>query len=187
MRSSDLQYALNIDFGSVIKTNNYLDIDSSLIDKFSKLDIFNTPKKKIGLFWQGNKKIFKNRSLPIDYVYKIVQNNNYKFYSFQIDNIVSDNDNIINLNEYINDYADTAALLKNMDLLVTIDSSIVHMAGAIGIKTFLLLPYTAEWRWFFDSDTSFWYDSVKIFRQSSPNNWDNVVDNLILKLDNYAY
>ena len=55
---------------------------------------------------------------------------------------------------------------KNIDVLITIDSAIAHLAGAMGVKTFLLLPYASEWRWFVETEKTDWYDSVRIFKQS---------------------
>ena len=74
---------------------------------------------------------------------------------------------------------DTAALLKNIDVLITIDSSIAHLAGAIGVKTILMLPYDTEWRWFNDTDTTPWYDSVKIFKQDINSSWCDVVSRIM--------
>ena len=82
---------------------------------------------------------------------------------------------MIDLSNYINDYLDTASLLKNIDILVTIDTSIAHLAGALGIKTFLLLPYDSEWRWFTDEEKTPWYDSIKIFKQKNTNDWKEVI------------
>ena len=130
--------------------------------------------KKIGLFWQGNKRVFKNRSIPFDEIKKLLSEP-YKFYSFQIDNSEK-HDNLINLSDYINDYSDTASLLKQIDLLITIDSSIAHMAGALGVKTFLLLPYTPEWRWYNDDKKTRWYDSITIFKQTKIGNWASVIE-----------
>ena len=79
------------------------------------------------------------------------------------------------MSSYIKDYTDTAIFLKNIDILVTIDTSIAHLAGAMGIKTFLLLPYDSEWRWFTDEEKTPWYDSIKIFKQKEPNNWKDVI------------
>ena len=83
---------------------------------------------------------------------------------------------LIDLAPYIKDYFDTAGFLKNIDLLITIDSSIANLAGAMGVKTFLLLPYRTDWRWFYDTETTSWYDSVKIFKQKIPFCWDEVIE-----------
>ena len=78
----------------------------------------------------------------------------------------------------IGSYEDSAAFLKNMDVLVTIDTSIANLAGALGVKTFLLLPKTSEWRWFYDNDKTPWYDSVKILKAEKDLVWDDVMKRL---------
>ena len=65
-----------------------------------------------------------------------------------------------------------------MDLLITVDSSIVHMAGAIGKRTYLILPCTAEWRWFKDEKNTLWYNSVELFRQKNSNDAGGVIDRI---------
>ena len=172
----DIQLALGMDFDNIPSSKGYLKVNEDLIKMFSKLPVFNTEKKKIGLFWQGNKRIFKNRSINFEIIKKFTENKNYNFYSFKIDEKIEETDNFYDLSEHIKDYSETAALLKNIDILVTIDSSIAHMAGAIGVKTYLLLPKTAEWRWFNDEKATPWYDSVTIFKQKECANWEEVLN-----------
>ncbi len=183
----DLQYILGMDFNNIPHPEGYLKPDKNLIKYFSNLDIFNNNNKKIGLFWQGNKKIFKNRSISFDILSHILKLKNITWYSFQYENGVENIEGLYNLNNYIKNYDDTAALLYNIDLLITIDSSIAHMAGALGIKTLLLLPYTAEWRWFNDTKTTPWYNSIEIFRQTKINDWNSVINKVKEELLSYAY
>ena len=180
----DVPYALNMDLYNIPFSNGYLNADEQLINKFSKLDIFKSEKKKIGLFYKGNRKIFKNRSINFNEFVDLLKSDNCVFYSFQIDDNLKESDNVINLKKYIKDYNDTAALLKTIDLLITIDSSIVHAAGALGVKTLLLLPKTAEWRWFNDEYTTPWYESVKIYKQKISKDWSEPINRLKKELVN---
>ena len=77
----------------------------------------------------------------------------------------------IDLAPRIKDCADTAALLAQMDLLITVDTSISHLAGALGIPTWVLLPHRIDWRWSPGEGISDWYPSIRIFRQPSPGDW----------------
>lgn len=72
-------------------------------------------------------------------------------------------------------FQDTAALMENLDLIVTVDTSIVHLAGALGRPTWLLNRHGSEWRWLLDRADSPWYPSVRIFRQPAPNDWESVL------------
>ncbi|MBV8209845.1 MAG: tetratricopeptide repeat protein, partial [Burkholderiaceae bacterium] len=75
----------------------------------------------------------------------------------------------------LNDFAETAALLSCLDLAITVDTSVAHLAGALGIPVWVLLPVNADWRWLLDRDDSPWYSSVRLFRQSAAGDWDTVM------------
>jgi len=68
--------------------------------------------------------------------------------------------------------------------LITVDTSVAHVAGALGVKTFLILPYDSDWRWFDNTETTEWYDSVRIFKQESVLDWQEVFDRIELELLN---
>jgi hypothetical protein len=74
------------------------------------------------------------------------------------------------------DIVDTAADLLNMDLLITVDTMAAHLAGALGVDTWVLLPYEADWRWMVNRDDSPWYPTMRLFRQTSQGDWDSVVE-----------
>jgi ADP-heptose:LPS heptosyltransferase len=77
--------------------------------------------------------------------------------------------------------ADTAALIQEMDLIVTVDTSVVHVAGAIGKEAWLLLPYRYEWRWGLEGESNRWYDSVRVIRQPRHGDWDSVLNDVFIK------
>lgn len=79
-------------------------------------------------------------------------------------------------------FMDTAALMKNMDLIITLDTAPAHLAGALGITTWLYLPFAAEWRWMVARSDSPWYPTMRLFRQHRPGNWDEVVQDMITAL-----
>ncbi len=176
-----LLYPLNESLKDIPYSKGYLKVSDKKIEQMSKYDFLDTSKKKIGIFWQGNPSIFKNRSIKLKYLKPLFDIKNTQIYSFQISTVDIESDKLkpqlplIDLSPYIKSFEDTAAFLKNIDILVTIDTSIANLAGALGIKTYLMLPYLTEWRWFYDTDRTPWYDSVKIFKQKTPGNWDEVV------------
>jgi ADP-heptose:LPS heptosyltransferase len=83
--------------------------------------------------------------------------------------------NVINVAEELITLADTAALIEQMDLVITVDTSIVHIAGALGKETWLLLPKLYEWRWGLEGEENDWYDSVRVIRQTEHANWAAVL------------
>jgi tetratricopeptide (TPR) repeat protein len=78
----------------------------------------------------------------------------------------------------LRDFSDTAALLDLMDLVITIDSSLAHLAGAMGKPVWILLPYNPDWRWLLDRIDSPWYPSARLFRQQQIGNWATVIDHV---------
>jgi ADP-heptose:LPS heptosyltransferase len=76
----------------------------------------------------------------------------------------------------VEDMADTAAHISNLDLVITVDTSVAHLAGALGKPVWILLPANAEWRWFLDRDDSPWYPSARLFRQRERGEWAEVLD-----------
>jgi ADP-heptose:LPS heptosyltransferase len=82
----------------------------------------------------------------------------------------------------IRDMADTAALMANMDLIISVDTSPVHLAGALGKPTWLLIPYSPDWRWLLDREDSPWYPTMRLFRQPKHGDWQSVVESLEVAL-----
>jgi len=83
-----------------------------------------------------------------------------------------------NLDEQTGAFMDTAAIMKNLDLIITVDTAITHLAGALGCKTWLLLPLSTDWRWITDRTDSYWYPTITIFKQQEPFNWTKVIHNI---------
>ena len=82
----------------------------------------------------------------------------------------------------LTDFAETAALLRCLDLVITVDTSVAHLAGAMGCPTWILLPYAPDWRWLLDRDDSPWYPTVRLFRQPKPRDYDSVIDRVAAEL-----
>jgi len=79
-------------------------------------------------------------------------------------------------------FADTAAIMMNLDLVISSDSSVPHLAGALGVPIWVALPFSAEWRWLLDRSASPWYPTMRLFRQSTPGDWHKVFSELALAL-----
>jgi len=137
---------------------------------------------RIGLVWSGNisHENDRNRSLSLDQL-KPWLNLPYEFHSLQID--YRDHDlkllptfpNLYCHEKDISDFSDTAGLIESMDLIICVDTSVAHLAGALGKKVLILLPYAPDFRWLLDRTDSPWYPTAKLFRQPEINNWRSVV------------
>ena len=86
----------------------------------------------------------------------------------------------------LNDFSDTARWLETLDLVVTVDTSVAHLAGGLGIPVWILLPYAPDWRWGTDGETTRWYGSAQLFRQPRPNDWLSVLQSVQESLETPA-
>ncbi len=176
----ELPYCLKMDFEHIPSAPSYFKADELRKEALKKKYFYNF-KKKVGLCWTGNTDVHKNRAIPLEKLRPLLGIENIEFYSFQKDdkkNQIKSFRQIVDLELDLYDFSDTASALMNVDVLITIDTAVAHLAGALGKKTYLMLPYDAEWRWFNDTKTTPWYPSVQIFRQTQIGNWDNVVQEI---------
>ncbi len=167
---------------NIPKGKNSLKINKEVIKKFAQLDIFKTNKKKIAFVWRGATKTMFDRMIPLEKLTELFEIEDTQFYSFQLDcteeekELLRKYSNIIDMKPYVNDYSDTAAALMQMDRVISIDTSLIHMAGVVGVKSYLMLPFEQEWRWYGGKNgISPWYETVKMFRQTPDCSWDSVV------------
>jgi ADP-heptose:LPS heptosyltransferase len=77
------------------------------------------------------------------------------------------------------DYADTAALVANLDLVISVDSSVAHVAGAMGGPVWMLTPISNEWRWMIEGEGTPWYPTMRVFRQDRLGDWSGTIDRLV--------
>src|SRR5262249_43306705 len=89
---------------------------------------------------------------------------------------------LIDHSEDLHDYADTAALMSLLDLVVTIDTSVAHLAGALAAPVWIMLQHAADWRWLLGRDDSPWYPTARLFRQRWAGDWKGVVDDVFRAL-----
>jgi tetratricopeptide (TPR) repeat protein len=138
-------------------------------------------KPRVGLVWSGNPehKNDSNRSLLLRDLIEFLPDH-FQYISLQKDIrsidalILNSSSKILNLSSELINYTETAALVDCMDLIITVDTSVAHLAGAIGKKTWVLLPYAPDWRWLLDRKDSPWYSSVNLIRQNVPGDWLDV-------------
>jgi tetratricopeptide (TPR) repeat protein len=143
-----------------------------------------SPHPKIGLVWAGSPKHQEDqkRSIPFEEYLSFIEDiPNANWYSLQVGERESDLSaypslSMTSLAPYLRDFADTAAAISFLDLVITVDTGVAHLAGAMGKETWLLLPYVAEWRWEQEESITPWYPSLKLFRQTEADNWSTVMD-----------
>lgn len=141
-------------------------------------------KPLVGIAWSGNPRhrADRRRSLKFGQIRPyLAELSEINFYSLQTDVPGGGPDNLANFSEELVTLADTAALIMEMDLVITVDTSVVHIAGALGKLTWLLLPYRYDWRWGLEGEENSWYESVRVIRQPHFEDWDAVLEDVFHK------
>ena len=82
---------------------------------------------------------------------------------------------LVDYTKDIHDFSDTAAIISNMDLIISVDTAVAHLAGALGKPVWILLPFVPDWRWMKDREDSPWYPTMRLFRQPSSGDWQSVM------------
>jgi tetratricopeptide (TPR) repeat protein len=160
-----------------------IQIDSEKTNLFKK--IIGSSQPKVGLVCSGqiNHRNDPNRTIPLRSFEPILLIKNFNYYLIQKDIRSEDAEylrksNILDMSSYIKNYTDTVAIIDNMDFLITVDTSVAHLAGSMGKRVYLLLPFCPDWRWQLNRTDSPWYESICIIRQDSYGNWNNVMNEL---------
>jgi tetratricopeptide (TPR) repeat protein len=141
------------------------------------------PGLKVGLVWSGNPRhqYDHNRSVPLDVMVGIAEGMPAHFFALQKELRSGDAGRLpglvgmTDLSGRLAGMDDTAAIVAGLDLLVTVDTSVAHLAGALGVRTWVLLQHAPDWRWLLRRADSPWYPSVRLFRQESLGDWGPVI------------
>lgn len=183
LRLTDIAFALDKDFEQIPYSSGYL--------AAKKFDIV-SDKLKVGLCWEAGGtglRTMINRTIDIKKLESFFDLNEVQFYSFQVKDTFDGNNKypqMINLAKDFKDFEDTAKAMLAMDVIITVDTCVAHLAGALGVKTFLMLPFSSDWRWFEDIKTTPWYDSVEFFKQQNPSSWVEPIEEIKCKLKKYC-
>jgi tetratricopeptide (TPR) repeat protein len=144
---------------------------------------------RVGLVWSGNPKHINdhNRSIPLRTLARILDLD-ATFVSLQKDArpddraMLRERTGLIDLTAEFTDFSETAALVSCLDLVITVDTSVAHLSAALGRPTWILLPYTSDYRWLLDRDDSPWYPTVRLFRQPESRDYADVIDRVRTEL-----
>ena len=168
-------FGTNID--SIPSERSYISVDPELTEQW-RLKFASNSDFKIGVVWSGRPTFIDHyRSCSLDDFAPLADIPGITFYSLQKGQASEEVFNppnsmrIINLEKELNDFSDTAAVINNMDLIISTDTAVVHLAGAIGKPIWTLLHTSSDWRWFLNRDNSPWYPEMRLYRQSKFNDW----------------
>jgi len=145
-------------------------------------------RPRIGLAWSGNPthKNDRNRSAALAALLPLL-GLDATYVSLQPSVRAADaellrNRDIVHFGEQLRDFSDTAALIANLDLVISVDTAVAHLAGALAKPVWVLLPFVPDWRWLLDRDDSPWYPTMRLFRQDQSRTWDNVIARVSARL-----
>ncbi|MHA7840815.1 MAG: tetratricopeptide repeat protein [Gammaproteobacteria bacterium] len=164
----------------------YITIPDKLKKNWSqsiKKEIFN-----IGIVWSCSNLLSPERSCPLKYFFHLHELSNIQLHSLQKgegeEELINNNqiNTIIHHGKAIEDFSHTAAIISQLDLVITVDTAMAHLAGAMDIPTWVLLNNKTTWRWLPETSASLWYPSIKIFRQKKMGDWDSVFIQIIKAL-----
>lgn len=179
----------------------YLHADEKLVAHWHDI-LCNDPHFKIGICWQGNPNYSTHflrmavaaKSMPLSYFVPLFDIPGTSFYSLQIKTGINQiaelpADARAKLTIFGDDFdvthgsfMDSAAVIKNLDLVITVDTSVSHFAAALGTPTWLLLPEPPDWRWMLHGTTTPWYPNMKLFRQPNPGDWQTPMNAIAAEL-----
>jgi tetratricopeptide (TPR) repeat protein len=176
-----LPLALGTTLETIPAGKPYLSADESLRNTWNARLPPKT-KPRVGIVWRGGAK-HKNdlqRSINLPTFVSLLSDN-VRWISLQQElkegepAALAQLDHVDRCGEQLQDFADTAALIDVLDLVIAVDTSVAHLAGAMGKQVWILLPYNADWRWLLDRSDSPWHPTARLFRQDSTRSWNNVM------------
>ena len=143
---------------------------------------------RVGLVWAGNPSHLndRNRSITPELFRSLAETPGVSAYSLLVGRDGEAGrvfgDTVTDLEEQLTDFAETAAAIANMDLVISVDTAVVHLAGALGAPVWTLLPFNPDWRWMLDRGDSPWYPTMRLFRQEKRRDWQGVLDRVAAEL-----
>jgi hypothetical protein len=183
-------------FGATLETVPaaipYLHVDPGIQARWDKKFAGDTDALKVGLVWAGGvrkgdmraKILERQRDIKFEQMKPWLAIEGVKFYNLQKDGAASPE--LTDFMSEVVDFADTAALVQNLDLIIGVDTAVVHLAGALGKPVWILSRFNADWRWLQNRPENPWYPSAQIFGQPAPGDWGGVIKQVSSALADYA-
>lgn len=181
-----LPLVFRTDLASIPAPIPYLHANPQLAREFAQHFASHSTSKhsRVGLVWSGSPRHTRDRqrSIPLAQLSVLTEIPGTTFYSLQKGPAAKDllampiDMNLVDLSTHLDDFSDTAAALTNLDLLITVDTAVAHLAGALGKPVWILLTHNPDWRWLLDREDSPWYPTARLFRQDTAGDWSPVID-----------
>jgi Flp pilus assembly protein TadD len=170
----------------------YVKADVDLVRQWAGRFDAGDKRLRVGIAWAGRSTHTndRNRSMPLAQLAPLASLDSIAFFSLQkeparpadIDALMKAK--LIDWTNDFTDFADTAAMIENLDLIVTVDTAVAHLAGAMGKQVWVMLPWIPDWRWMLNRVDSPWYPTARLFRQPGAGDWGNVLQTVAASLQN---
>ncbi len=186
-----LPLAFDTTLNTIPSVTPYLSVDDDGTGWKERLGSMNAPR--VGLVWAGNPahRNDRNRSIPLETLLPLLDVE-ARFFSLQKDvrpydqAVLREHREIHDLGNELGSFAETAAVIQNLDLVISVDTSVAHLAGALGRPVWIFLPYVPDWRWLLMRRDSPWYPTARLFRQSETREWQSVVHQAMVALQAFG-
>jgi tetratricopeptide (TPR) repeat protein len=160
----------------------YLGPDKDRVAKW-RARLADVPSRRIAIAWSGSADHpnDRNRSIALEQLAPLLSGDNASFLSIQRElrgedaALMAGIPRLTHVGDELEDFDDTAAVVSLVDLVIAVDTSVVHLAGALGRPTWVLVPFAPDWRWMLDREDSPWYPTARLFRQGAPGDWASVI------------
>jgi tetratricopeptide (TPR) repeat protein len=186
---ASLPLAFKTELASIPVEIPYLAAPAARLEKWrARMDGLVRPR--VALAWSGSAAHAndRNRSIPLARLQPLWSIDGASFVSVQRDvregdaRVLAGAPGLAHLGDELSDFADAAAVLALADLVISVDSAVAHLAGAMGRPLWILLPFSPDWRWLLERDDSPWYPTAKLFRQPSIGDWESVIERVRAEL-----
>ena len=183
-----LPYAFRTTLETIPTNGKYLSSDGQKVSSWQEA-LGPTDKKRVGLVWSGSSKHENdhNRSIPLTELVPLLSDS-VEWHSLQKEYretdlaVLESMPQVSQHQDALVDFSDTAALIDCLDLVITVDTSVAHLAGALGKPVWIMLPHVPDYRWLTDRADSPWYDSVRLYRQHTARDWSSVIGQVVSDL-----
>ena len=184
-----LPFACKTTFETLPAAVPYLHPSAQALEKWKSFEP-TTGKLRVALAWRGNAEHEndRNRSLSLEALKPLLALENCEFINLQWGLAGAEKDAVAQLPNFrdtmplISTFDDTAAFLTHVDLVISVDTAVAHLAGALGKQVWILLPFAPDWRWLLERIDSPWYPTARLFRQPTRGAWSAVVEQIVLNL-----
>lgn len=175
---------INLTLDNLPKVLRYLDPPKSDVKKWADRLGYPKLKPRVGICWSGRRDswINQHKGMPFEKACELIQQDNkFEWYNLQQDATPEELNQLKQLgvtviNDQLTDFLETASLMMNLDLILSVDTACAHLSGALGRPTCIMLNnYAVDWRWLTETSTSPWYQSATLYRQESLGDWDSVI------------